>query len=156
MKYITTYKGKKYVYNITLTHYTDDDYYSLNAWSKDNKEMGFLTYKIMSDGIWVLKLETYEEYQNKGVASALMDLLEYECKKNCKDVIEGKFYPSNQFAKPFYENRGYLIEHETYGQTIFKYIPKNETEATKQKISEYKIIEKCSDFKKKKELCVEK
>ena len=47
-------------------------------------------------------------------------MLEYFALQNRAQVVEGKFYPENEFAKPFYNKYGYSIDKEDYETYIYK------------------------------------
>lgn len=153
MKYIDEYNGNAVEHNIKITHYNDKDYYLIQVLNEDNKEMGFLSFKAYDDYIWIFKLETHEEYRNKGVGSALLNMLEYMAKYKWKNSIEGKFYPDNEFAKPLYEKFGYSFDYELTGQTIFKYISFDKVkEEIAPKVKDFNVIEQQKNEEDEKEM----
>lgn len=86
--------------------------------------MGYATFKLKrnkyQDSIWLYKIETYPKYAHTGVGTATINLLEYFALQNRVQVVEGKFYPENEFAKPFYNKYGYSIDREDYETYIYK------------------------------------
>ncbi|MBE5739090.1 MAG: GNAT family N-acetyltransferase [Clostridiales bacterium] len=105
-------KGKQI--NIELKYY-DDKYYKAEAFSEDGEVMGVITFKPDGRGsMWLQYIATNEKFQNMGVGDALLSVMEYRAVTTRIRNIEGKFYPSNDKAKPFYENRGYNIYKDGY------------------------------------------
>lgn len=88
--------------------------------------MGYASFKVKrrqyQDSIWLYKIETNPNYAHMGVGTATICLLEYFALNKRVQVIEGKYFPKNEFAKPFYEKYGYSIEKDGYETFIFKYL----------------------------------
>ncbi|MGN1227802.1 MAG: GNAT family N-acetyltransferase [Christensenellales bacterium] len=124
MKIKNNYNGKEVITDLDFLFHEDYDYYEIIAKNSENNDiMGYLTFKVIKDSnIWIYKLETKQEYQGKGVGTALMNALEYFACSHNIDYIEGKFYPSNAVAKPFYEELGYIIDYDDYSQCVFKHL----------------------------------
>ncbi len=110
-------------FNSKMIYHKNDDYYVIKILNK-NGTMGYLTFKIKHESyaniIWLNKIETYKKFAHQGVGTALIQLLEYFAYKNNINYIEGKFYPDNEYAKPFYEKYGYKIEKEYYETFVSK------------------------------------
>ena len=109
---------------LDVNYDNEDSFYKATAMSMQNEEMGYITYKFIPEErlAWLCKIETYENFQHRGVATALLAFFEQEALTKRYRNVEGKYYPSNKFAKPFYEKMGYAIEREGYGQFVGKYL----------------------------------
>lgn len=102
-------------------------FFTFTAISKNNKIMATLTFKKDSNNshrIWLNKIRVEEKFSHNGAASALMYALEDFALKNRVFYIEGKFYPENEYAKPFYEKLGYEIYKEDYETYVGKFLNK--------------------------------
>lgn len=106
-----------------ILYNSDDDIYRIEVLN-GSKVMGYATFKLKRqrflDSIWLYKIETNKEYAHKGVGSAVINLLEYFAYQNRAHTVEGKYFPKNEFAKPFYDKFGYSIEKEGYETYIYK------------------------------------
>ena len=109
--YTRKVEGIEKKYNIVLEQ--EDDFYELKCKTKDNHIMGYLTFKIYDDCLWINKIETKEKYQHKGVANALIELVEYFAMTQRKTKIQAKYYPTNSYAKPFYQKHEYFIPNQS-------------------------------------------
>lgn len=118
-------KVKEKQFNSKMIYHKNDDYYTIKIMN-ENSTMGYLTFKIKREGynnsIWLNKIETYKKFAHQGVGTALIQLLEYFAYKNNLQYIEGKFYPDNEYAKPFYEKYSYKIEKEYYETFVSKWL----------------------------------
>lgn len=118
-------KNEKFT-NIYLKKSYDENnnFYTATALSMQNEEMGYITYKFIPKErlAWLNKIETYEGFQHQGVATALLSFFEHEVRSKRYSRIEGKYYPTNNFAKPFYQKMGYHIEQDGYEQFVYKYL----------------------------------
>lgn len=134
------------IFNIDVLHINDGDYYQLNAKNYKKEIIGFLNFymsKSNKRGMTLNKIEIDEKYQGQGYGKALIKAFEYIVCLKRKDYIEGKFYPTNKTAKPFYESHGYSIERCDYDQVVCKTIKdidklKDELEPM---ISDYEVVE---------------
>mgnify|MGYP002515756219 CR=1 FL=1 len=112
--------------NIHLETCYDEEYnfYTTTAISMQNEKMGYITYKFIPKErlAWLCKIETYENFQHRGVATALLLFFEQQARSKRYFKIEGKYYPTNEFAKPFYQKMGYLVEKDGYEQFVGKYL----------------------------------
>ena len=88
--------------------------------------MGEISFKIKSGKTWIYNIATEEAYQHNGIGQALIYVCEYMSATRNVKLIEGKYYPSNEFAKPFYDKNGYEIIKEGYETFIQKGIVKCE------------------------------
>lgn len=141
-------QGKKGPINIELKYFEDDRYYRAEAISESGQVMGYVTFKQHTDNprtMWLQKIETHKEFQGLGVGDALLSVMEYTTLQSRKTSIDGKFYPDNEFAKPFYEHRGYDITKDGYETYVGKYLndkqKKRITEEIAPTISGYSITE---------------
>lgn len=115
-------KGEKDTFNLTIKFEVYENFYTINALSHDSKIMGRINFKVDFNKAWIYSIKTFDEYQSRGVGQALLDACEYISCKNGVKCIQGKYYPSNEYAKPFYEKNGYKITKEYYETFIIKYI----------------------------------
>ncbi len=143
MKYLSQKQNNKPI-NIQLTNV--DEYsneYKISALDDNGNEMGYATFSVNKKErkVWLRKIETYSGYQNLGVAKAILDVLEYFTVQNRLCMIEGKFFPDNEFARPFYEKNNYDIYKEDYETFVGKYIG-NDTlsNETKKRIVDYEVL----------------
>ena len=69
--------------------------------------------------------------------------MEYTTLDTRKTSIDGKFYPDNEFAKPFYEHRGFDITKDGYETYVGKYLndkqKKRITDEIAPRISDYSV-----------------
>lgn len=139
-------QGEKGPINIELKFFEDDRYYKAEAISEDGQVMGYVTFKQHSDNprtMWLQKIETYKEFQGRGVGDALLSVMEYTTLDTRKTSIDGKFFPDNEFAKPFYEHRGYDITKDGYETYVGKYLSdkqkKRITDEIAPRINDYSV-----------------
>lgn len=138
-------------FNLKVFYCVNDDYYEIKAYNGINQEVARLTFKASKKDryIWLYKISTDEKYQHKGYGTALIYALEYVAKKLRFDQIEGKFYPENEFAKPFYDKHDYAIYKDGYETFITKSL---DYEEIKQQIepyvTEFEIIQKSNENQK--------
>lgn len=106
------------------------NYYTVSALSLDNILLGQMTFKVNKDSfirkIWLYKIETFSDNQHKGIGSKMLRYLENFARQNQIYYIEGKYFPENEFAKDFYEHRGYLIEKDGYDTLVCKSLSKDD------------------------------
>ena len=123
MQYLSQKQNNKPI-NIQLVNTDNLNEYRISALADNGEEMGFATFLIKKSErkVWLRKIATNPEYQNLGVAKAILDVLEYFTVQHRLCVIEGKFYPDNEFAKPFYQKNNYDIYKEDYDTFVSKYI----------------------------------
>ena len=116
--------GGEFVHNVQFTN--KDRYYEIKCQDDSGEEKGFVNFAISRTNgyrsIWLYKIQTYEQYQHQGVGSALLSAMEYFAYIQNISLIEGKYYPDNQFAEPFYEKYGYSIYSEDYFTGVGKRI----------------------------------
>lgn len=141
MKYISK-KAKKY-FEIEFKGLGDNEY-ELLALSDNDTIMGRASFVIKPKRrtVWLRKIETYPQFQDKGVGQALLDVLEYFTVSKGLKHIEGKFYPDNEYAKPFYLKNDYDIYKEDYETYIEKYLnPEQVVFANKARIHGFEVKE---------------
>ncbi len=95
-------------------------YYSITALSNKNETMGYLTFSVKKDYIWIYKIKVEEKFQHKGVGTGLMSALEYFAYTKGIRKIEGKYMPENKYAEPMYNKLGYYVDKEDYNWEVFK------------------------------------
>ena len=123
------------IFNLEFHANEQENLYKIICLSKENEEMGFVSFSIKENLVWILKLETNPKFARLGVASAIVDIMEYFAVNNGITRIEGKFYPDNQFARPFYEKNGFFVPNATkswddYDETwtLFKNLDKQQVD----------------------------
>jgi len=114
---------------------TGIDFYETTAYDEHKNKLGFINFQILDKSIWygsshktawIYLIETEEKYQHKGIGKTLLDVMEYVAVLNKCENIEGKYYPTNEYAKPFYLKNGYSIEVDDYEQFVIKHLNKEE------------------------------
>lgn len=113
MKYIAQ-TGKEF--DIKVAYYSSNDYYKIEV-IENGVQKGYLTFSIKRGQAWIYKIATKPEFSRQGVGKALIDTFEFILSGKRISSVEGKFYPDNEYAKPFYEKNGYQIykdDYETY------------------------------------------
>ena len=103
-------------------------FYSAHAKNLQGEEMGFVNFNFGTHErtTWIWKIETQEQFQHQGVGSVLLSYLEYESYNHRYYYVEGKYFPSNAYAKPFYEKMNYTFDVDGYDQFISKFLtPEN-------------------------------
>ena len=115
-------KGKKNAFYAEAEYDDVADYYIVRVFSDYGNIMGRISFKIEDDETWIYSINAYDEYQHMGVGQALLDACEYISCKNGVRRIRGKYFPSNEYAKPFYEKNDYIITKEYYDTFIVKFI----------------------------------
>lgn len=139
MEYISTKQNK--TINLKLENVNDNSYMLL-ALSNTDEIMGsaYFSVNYKERKVWLKKIETDEKYQNQGVGKALIDVLEFFTINQNMRYIEGKFYPDNEYAKPFYLKNGYEIYKEDYETFVGKFLNAEEVLSNaKDKIINYEI-----------------
>ena len=107
---------------IYANYINDNDFCTIQL-NTQSEQIGFINFKLNSKNpksVWLNKIQIKEKYQSNGLANILLELFETYCKDKRYFTIEGKFYPENDHAKPFYEKNGYTIEKEYYDTYIYK------------------------------------
>ncbi|MGN0798080.1 MAG: GNAT family N-acetyltransferase [Christensenellales bacterium] len=114
---------------LDVTYEDEKNMYLAVAKTEQNEKMGYINFSFnpRKHQTWLWKIETYEPYQHQGVATALLSFMESESISNRNFCIEGKFHPSNDYARPFYEKFGYDIDYEDYSEFIWKSLCKQDT-----------------------------
>ena len=137
-------KNKNKKYNVVATYYQVDNYYELISYDVSGAQMGKLTFKISNSNnrqIWLNNIEVYNEYMHKGVGSALMSAFEYIAYRHRIEYIEGKYYPTNEHAKPFYDSLGYTIEKDGYETFVCKRLDLDKIKTQiEPNISNYEVV----------------
>ena len=89
----------------------DKDFYFVCC-VENNKKIGFISFQIKDGKTWIYKIETSKNFLHQGIGTALLFAMEYISMLNNVKVVEAKYYPENEFAKPFYEKYGYHIPNQ--------------------------------------------
>ena len=109
-----------------------EDYKKISLVVKSSKEeIGFVTFKIKklkNRVAWLQRIEVQKKYQSQGFGDTLITLMEDYLIDNRCLVVEGKFWPLNNHARPFYKKHGYDILREDFETYIYKYGLKKEAE----------------------------
>lgn len=141
MQYLSQKQNKPI--NINLVNVDGMNEYRISAIADNGDEMGFAVFSVKKQDrkVWLRKISTKPEYQNLGVAKAMIDVLEYFTVQHRLCMIEGKFYPDNEYAKPFYQKNNYDIYKEDYDTFVSKYIGHDSiSDETKQRIVNYEEL----------------
>ena len=122
MKYISPKQNKEIT--IDLINVDNKDEYQARAIADNGDIMGTVSFAVKRKdrSVWLRKIQTEPQYQGQGVGQALLDTLEYFTIKHRLCHIEGKFFPDNEFAKPFYLKNSYDIYKEDYETFVGKYL----------------------------------
>lgn len=67
--------GKDENFDMLITR--ELNYFTISCLSKNDEEMGYASFKIYNNYLWLYKIETYNNFQHQGIASAIIDLMEY-------------------------------------------------------------------------------
>ena len=141
MKYLSAKQNKEI--NIQLINTDNDKEFQARAIADNGDVMGTAYFSVnrKERKLWLRKIETKPKYQNLGIGKALLDTLEYFTIQNRLCVIEGKFYPDNEYARPFYLKNGYDIYKEDYETYVGKYISHESlAEEDKKRIIDYEVL----------------
>ena len=108
-------KVKDRIFNIVENYDDVENFYSYKAMHGE-VEMGYINFKDTSiygkRCFWLYKIDVNENFQHQGVGQALLYAMEYTAIVKRVFKIMGKFYPTNEYAKPFYIKNGYEIYPE--------------------------------------------
>lgn len=117
MKYLAK-NGKQL--NVVINEDRFNRFFSVSI--EEDDIMGSATFKIYDSKktTWLFKIETKKEYQHMGIGQALIDIVEYISCLNHMQRIEGRYFPDNEHAKPFYKKNNYEIYKEGYDSFILK------------------------------------
>ncbi len=110
---------------------------------KDKELIGLINFKFSREHgdkvAWIYVIEVKEKFQSKKFGDILINLFEDYCKKERIKRVEGKFYPTNMNARPFYLKHGYEIykeDYETYILKVLDYIKENNSYKAEKKEDE--------------------
>lgn len=117
MKYIGK-NGKEF--NIECVK--NNNFYEVKAIGENFDVMGYANFIFCPTDkkVWLYKIETKERYQGQGVGQAVLDIMECVIVSKRYNKIDGKFFPTNEHARPFYEKNGYTIEKDGYETYVGK------------------------------------
>ncbi len=119
-----TFDSKIGKIDIEQTYNEETKYNDIKLIDSNNKEtIGYVNFKFNYSPIrsaWLNKIEVTPKYQSMGFGKVLLKLFERYCMESRIFYIEGKFFPENDHAKPFYLKNGYKIEKEYYETLITK------------------------------------
>ena len=118
-----------------------DKYYTINAYSLRGDIACSATIKprVSPRQMWLNKIETKQGHQHKGYANAVINVIEYLTYNLRYNWIEGKYYPENEYAKPFYDKHGYTIYKDDYETYVTKTLDYDEIKEIEQNITGYRI-----------------
>ena len=132
-------KGQEYYFDFIVK----DNYNEIKAYDIKKREIGhltmFVTKEIFPRSIWLMHIFVNEDARYCGVGQKMLDALEYFARKCCVEVVEGKFYPDNAYAKDFYEKNGYEIwkdGYETYVSKNFSHLKKKDKKMQDNELDE--------------------
>ena len=128
------------VFNVQIES-LKEDIFQVIIESATGEVMGEISFKIKADRAWIYSIGTAEKFQNMGVGQTLLNCFEYCCAMKRCQTVEGKYYPSNEFARQFYEKNSYEIYKDGYDCLIYKKLNIKEIlENFKSKIVEGEIL----------------
>lgn len=91
------------------------------------KAVGSVYFCIRQDGannyLWLSNISIEPEFQSQGLGQFLFDLMYNDAVLARVWQIEGKYYPSNDKAKPFYDKNNVEIYKDGYETYIYKSVP---------------------------------
>lgn len=129
MKFKTIKNNTENIFNMKMVYHEKEDYYTISCFDKNGvhaSEASFMISKAnRSQSIWIYKIATFDKFQHKGLGKVMLDTIEMFAKDRKINVIEGKFYPDNEYAEPFYIKNGYSIERDYSTSEIYKYLDFN-------------------------------
>ena len=129
----------------------DKDFYEIIAYNEQKDVLGFVNFSVgdksiiygySANTIWMWLIQTNENYQHSGIGQTLLNMMEYVAVITGYTRIEGKYYPKNEFAKPFYLKNNYKIDIDDYDQFIIKDIEKKDVQFIKTRTQ----AQLCSPF----------
>lgn len=139
MEYIV--KNNKKI-NIKFLYNETQNYYTLLA-VDDEKAVGKLTFKLdyrsFNRKLWLNKISVIDECSHLGVGTALLTMMEVFAYRNRISDVEGKYYPENEFAKPFYDKHGYDIWKDGYDWYVSKMLHEDKLKEISDNIPEFVI-----------------
>ena len=80
------------------------------------------TYQTYSRQIFLSNIEVVPEFRYAGIGQFLLNILEQDALISRFDSIEGKYFPSNEYARTFYDKNGYEIYKDGYETYVCKQI----------------------------------
>ena len=110
---------KNKLFNVKVNSF-DDGIFQAYIEDKSGQIQGEITFKIYADRTWIYNIHTEEKFQHIGVGQTLLDICEYISAKKRVYIIEGKYFPRNDYAQPFYKKNGYSIDKDDYDLQIYK------------------------------------
>ena len=115
-----TVRGEDYI--IKKDTFSTQVVYGL--YNLQNEEIGSLYYCINQtnarNDLWLININIKPYYQTRGLGQFLFDLLVNDAILAHVNFIEGKYFPTNDHAKPFYEKNGCEIYKEYYDTYVRK------------------------------------
>lgn len=117
------------VYN--LKKETFDSRVVYNLYSQDGRGVGFVYYRINKESdnsIFLINIDIATYCQSRGLGQFLFDLLYNDAILEKVYFIEGKYAPTNNYARPFYIKNGCEIYKDCYESYVRKDIPINAKE----------------------------
>ena len=129
MRFKTNKNNKEYIFDMKMVYHENEDYYTISCFDENGVHAGQTSFAISkanrNPSIWIYKITTFEHYQHRGLGKVMIDTVEMFAKQRRINVIEGKFYPDNEYAEPFYIKNGYSIERDYNSSEIYKYLDFN-------------------------------
>lgn len=113
--------------NYKITYWIDDCFHIMKMYTPDNKDCASLRFNIKGNKAWLYYIEVKDEYQGLGLGQKLFSVFEYFIAKHNVESFEGKYYPLNDKAKPFYLKNGCEIWKDGYDTIVSKNFDKKET-----------------------------
>ena len=99
------------------------NHYVAIAYDLEKNELGFAEFnKLEEDEMWLYQIKTYPE--NRGIGSTLLDFVEFWAAKFDCNHVTGKYGPTSDYTKEFYDKNCYEIIEREYYQRLEKWIEK--------------------------------
>lgn len=103
--------------------YTLYDKKGQTTFEKAGSVLYYIEFDDYSSYLWLTSINVEEKYQSMGLGQFLFDLLYNDAILKRASYIEGKYFPTNDKAKPFYDKNGCEIYKAGYETFVFKSIP---------------------------------
>jgi len=138
MKFKTNKNNKEYLFDMKMVYHSSEDYYTISCFDENGVHTSETSFAISkanrNPSIWIYKIATYKDYQHLGLGKIMLDTVEMFAMQRRINIIEGKFYPDNEYAEPFYIKNGYSIDRDYNTSEIYKYLDFNKVNCPFEKL----------------------
>ena len=112
-------KQEKFVYTLRQIR-PKPNHYKANCFNSNKDIVGCIWFELQKNKVWLHKIAVkanYRRYESNGIkhhiGSHLLAIMENFAKENNIYLVEGKFYPSAEGVRNFYEKNGYHVPNKT-------------------------------------------